>query len=149
MDVAGLDRSSTRRAFRVVPLVLLLLAAASCGGSGGPAATSTSVASRSDATVSMTDWRFGPSELTVTGSDSISLEIRNNGAILHEWALLTSRIESEAEFQDDLVIARLAVQSGQTRTVSFELPPPGTYQFVCPIPGHIAEGMVGTLIVAG
>ena len=32
-------------------------------------------------------------------------------------------------------------------TISFTADRPGTYQYLCPVPGHAQKGMVGTLIV--
>jgi rusticyanin len=34
------------------------------------------------------------------------------------------------------------------RTLHFTAPPPGTYHYICPVPGHAASGMWGTLVVA-
>ena len=34
------------------------------------------------------------------------------------------------------------------RTLHFAAPPPGTYHYICPVPGHVASGMWGTLVVA-
>jgi uncharacterized cupredoxin-like copper-binding protein len=39
------------------------------------------------------------------------------------------------------------VKSGGTSTVTVTLKP-GTYSFYCPVPGHEAAGMKGTLVVA-
>ena len=35
-----------------------------------------------------------------------------------------------------------------TATISFTATTPGTYQYLCPVPGHAQKGMVGTLIVS-
>ncbi|MHB1834561.1 MAG: sulfocyanin-like copper-binding protein [Solirubrobacteraceae bacterium] len=32
-------------------------------------------------------------------------------------------------------------------TVTFRAPPPGTYYYICPVPGHAAQGMWGKLVV--
>jgi plastocyanin len=42
----------------------------------------------------------------------------------------------------------LPVPVGATRFVTFDVKP-GTYQFICRIPGHLEAGMEGTLIVTG
>jgi uncharacterized cupredoxin-like copper-binding protein len=43
----------------------------------------------------------------------------------------------------------VSISAGTTRTttVTFELP--GTYLFICHLPGHEAYGMVGTVVVTG
>jgi nitrite reductase (NO-forming) len=32
--------------------------------------------------------------------------------------------------------------------LSFTVGPPGTYRYLCPVPGHAQEGMTGTFIVS-
>jgi len=34
-------------------------------------------------------------------------------------------------------------------TLTFTTANPGTYHYLCPVPGHAQKGMVGLLIVAG
>jgi nitrite reductase (NO-forming) len=34
-------------------------------------------------------------------------------------------------------------------TLSFTAGAPGTYRYLCPVPGHAQEGMAGTFIVSG
>jgi uncharacterized cupredoxin-like copper-binding protein len=34
-----------------------------------------------------------------------------------------------------------------TGTLSFTAAASGTYQYLCPVPGHAQKGMVGTLVV--
>lgn len=129
--------------------VLSCLATVACGG--GPDVSEdrgTTSLPVLDAVVSMSEWRFGPTEVRLSG-DEATLQLRNDGSILHEWALLSSPVVREAELTEDRIIARKAVSAGRVELVTFSLPEPGVYQVVCPIPGHIAEGMVGSLIVEG
>ncbi len=34
-------------------------------------------------------------------------------------------------------------------TLSFTASTPGTYRYLCPVPGHAQEGMTGTFIISG
>ena len=34
-------------------------------------------------------------------------------------------------------------------TLSFTASTPGTYRYLCPVPGHAQDGMTGTFIVTG
>ena len=34
-------------------------------------------------------------------------------------------------------------------TISFTAGPPGTYRYLCPVPGHAQKGMTGTFTVSG
>jgi plastocyanin len=92
------------------------------GGDGGGGAT----------TVSMTEYAFEPSDLSVAEGDS--LEVVNDGAIPHNLT-----VEGE-----DLATADL--EGGASEDVTVNLAP-GEYEFICTIADHEAQGMVGTLTV--
>jgi plastocyanin len=79
-------------------------------------------------------YRFDPSTITVhPGKVKITLQHTGTGAP-HNWSLVG--------FPGDAVPL---VSPGQTRSVEFTAPAPGTYTFVCTI--HVAQGQTGTLIV--
>ncbi len=79
-------------------------------------------------------YRFTPDTITVhPGKVKIVLEHTGGGAP-HDWQL--------QGFPGDYVPL---TQSGQTRSVEFTAPAPGTYQFICTI--HVAQGQTGTLVV--
>lgn len=101
-----------------------------------------------DAFVVMDEWSFAPERLQLDGSTAV-IELRNEGAIAHEWALLREPIVREIDYDEDAALAGVLVPAGERRVVTIELPPHGDYQFVCPIPGHFPNGMVGRLDVGG
>jgi plastocyanin len=79
-------------------------------------------------------YRFSPSTITVhPGRVRITLKHVGTGAP-HDWSL--------QGFPADYVPL---VEAGQTRSVEFLAPGPGTYKFVCTI--HVPQGQTGTLIV--
>jgi plastocyanin len=79
-------------------------------------------------------YRFKPSTITVhPGKVRITLKHVGTGAP-HDWSLLN--------FPADYVGL---VSPGQTRSVEFTAPGPGTYKFVCTI--HVPQGQTGTLVV--
>ncbi len=79
-------------------------------------------------------YRFSPSTITVhPGKVRITLKHVGTGAP-HDWSLL--------DFPADYVGL---VAAGQTRSVEFLAPAPGTYKFVCTI--HVSQGQTGSLIV--
>jgi plastocyanin len=79
-------------------------------------------------------YRFTPSTITVhPGRVRITLTHAGTGAP-HDWSL--------TGFPDDNVPL---VTPGQSKSVEFTAPAPGTYTFVCTI--HIAQGQTGTLVV--
>ena len=79
-------------------------------------------------------YRFKPSTITVhPGRVRITLKHVGTGAP-HDWSL--------QGFPADYVGL---VSPGQTRSVEFVAPGPGTYKFVCTI--HVPQGQTGSLVV--
>ncbi|UQX88158.1 cupredoxin domain-containing protein [Jatrophihabitans telluris] len=79
-------------------------------------------------------YRFSPSTITVhPGTVRLTLRHTGGGAP-HDWSL--------SGFPDDHVPL---TQAGQTRSLTFTAPAPGSYQFVCTI--HVKQGQTGTLVV--
>jgi plastocyanin len=80
------------------------------------------------------NFRFTPSTITVhPGKVRITLKFAGSGAP-HDWQL--------NGFPSDYVPLTSA---GQTNSVSFTAPAPGTYSFECTI--HVKQGQTGTLVV--
>ncbi len=80
------------------------------------------------------DYRFTPSTITVhPGKVRITLKHVGTGAP-HDWSL------------QDFPAAYVPLASaGETKSVEFTAPAPGTYKFVCTI--HVPQGQTGTLVV--
>jgi uncharacterized cupredoxin-like copper-binding protein len=79
--------------------------------------------------------QFAPSSLVVRVGQPVELTLRNGGGIPHDFTLTegTSRP------------VKIEAQSGQTARGTFTIDTPGTYAFVCSVPGHAAAGMRGTI----
>jgi plastocyanin len=92
------------------------------GAVGGGAATS----------VSMTEFAFDPSDITVSQGDTI--EATNDGQIPHNLT-----VEGEDLATEDL-------DGGGSEELTVDLPP-GEYDFLCTIGDHAEQGMTGTLTV--
>jgi plastocyanin len=101
-----------------------------------PGITTASAVNGVQAITIVTDdkYRFTPSTITVRpGKVTITLEHRGTGAP-HDWQLLG--------FPADYVPV---ISGGQSRSVTFQAPGPGSYSFVCTI--HANRGQTGTLVV--
>jgi uncharacterized cupredoxin-like copper-binding protein len=136
-----------RGIFRAATAAALALVAVACGDSG-PA---TSI----EATLQ--EFEFGPNEWTVAAGEEITIELTNNGSVLHEWVLLQPGVqvsseselpETEEELLADFVYVEDEVDAGDTKTLTFTAPAAGTYQVICAIEGHFDGGMEGELIAA-
>jgi plastocyanin len=80
-------------------------------------------------------YRFTPATITVhPGKVRITLKHLPTGGAPHDWQL--------QGFPADFVPV---TKSGETSSVEFTAPAPGSYQFVCTI--HINQGQTGTLVV--
>jgi uncharacterized cupredoxin-like copper-binding protein len=131
----------------VVGLAAISLAVAACDG-GDEASTSLDVTA--------TEFQFSPTEWTIPAGEEITIDITNDGSVLHEWVLMQPgvRIESEDDLPEteeellaDFVYVEDEVEAGDSKTLTFTAPAAGTYQVICAIEGHFNSGMEGTLTV--
>ena len=81
-----------------------------------------------------TEFAFVPNQLEMASPGELALALRNQGGIEHD--LIFADVEG-----------RLLAKPGETVRGSFTLDKPGTYTFLCTIPGHFQAGMKGTLVV--
>jgi FtsP/CotA-like multicopper oxidase with cupredoxin domain len=100
------------------------------GGGGGGGGASAEV---SNVSVSLTEFKITPAEITVPAGD-VSITVTNDGTVAHNFAL------------PDLGVTTADILPGQSETLELTVEE-GTYKTVCTIAGHEAAGMVGTLVV--
>ena len=109
-----------------------------------------------DLAVTTSDFQFSPNSWTVPAGEEISIDITNEGSVLHEWVLMQPgvSIESEADLPEteeellaDFVYVEDEVEAGATKTLTFTAPEAGTYQIICAIETHFDAGMEGSLTV--
>jgi uncharacterized cupredoxin-like copper-binding protein len=100
----------------------------------------------------------------------VTLTFQNNSsAVQHNWVLVDGGDDVAAAVNDaalaqssaarnpaaavppadtpGLLFATQQIGPGESVSVTFETPGPGTYSFLCTFPGHYAAGMVGELTV--
>ena len=123
--------------------ILLLAAVLLLTACGQEAATSMDVV--------FTEFMFTPAEHTIQAGQEITVNVRNEGAILHDYAIMKLGTEAGAEYDkedEENIYWRIQVDPGKSVTTTFTAPlEPGEYQVVCGIIGHYTAGMVGKLIV--
>jgi len=122
-------------------LLLLLVAACSDGAS-------------TEISAEMSDFQFTPTSWTVPAGEEITIELTNNGSVVHEFVILqpgvTISAEDELPATEEELLAEFVywedeIEAGETKTVTFTAPPAGEYQVICAIEGHFTAGMEGTL----
>ena len=106
----------------------------------GSASAQTGDATRpyADATVvdvTATDLAFDPSAIAVDADQPVNLRLVNRGQVFHDLTI------------PDLDVT-LAAEPGETVTAGITVDTPGTYEFLCTVPGHADAGMRGTLTVS-
>jgi nitrite reductase (NO-forming) len=144
-----LDHLPTRRVGRWVSaaaLVPALALATACAGGpavpGGPAAAPAPVQAAvaptgvQQVTVRVGDgMRFDPSAIAVTAGQPVQLTLESVGGAEHDFTLTEGVARP----------VKIAAAGQQTASGTFTIERPGTYAFVCSVPGHALAGMRGTI----
>ena len=101
--------------------------------------------------VTMTDFQFSPNQFTVPAGQEITLNVSNNGAVVHNFVIMKQGQSAGTEFTDEdkpNVYWEVEIQPGGSANTSFTAPTePGEYEVVCRTPGHLQAGMTAKLIV--
>jgi uncharacterized cupredoxin-like copper-binding protein len=125
----------------VVIVFGLSLALAACGG-GGPT---------TNLSVDMVEFTFTPADFTVPAGQEITLELTNNGAVVHDFIIMNLGAQVGQDFGDDdeqNMYWKAELGPGTSSTYTFNAPSqPGEYQVICGVPGHYLAGMVAKLVV--
>ncbi len=129
-----------RKYFSIFLLIFFLLLTA-CGG--GQAATTLRV--------DMVEFMFEPKTFTIPAGEEITLELVNKGAIEHNFVILKKGVTAANDFDHnanlDDILFEARLDPGKSGTFTFTVEEAGEYQVICSIPGHLAAGMAGKLIV--
>jgi uncharacterized cupredoxin-like copper-binding protein len=142
MRVVFFRSDAMKKYLKLVLIVMgLALALTACGASG--ASTNLKVA--------LTEFMFDPSEFTVPAGQEITIELSNNGAVMHDFIIMKYGTTVGDEFDEEdqaNVYWEAELEPGTTSTYTFTAPSePGEYQVVCGVEGHYQAGMVAKLIV--
>jgi uncharacterized cupredoxin-like copper-binding protein len=132
--------SLVHRLLVLLPASLLL---AACGGSssGSSQGSQASGSVLQTIQVSEKEYSFNPGSITLSKPGTYAFEVTNNGTITHAFTVEQSGGGGEAETGD--------ISPGSHKTVKFTFEAGKHYEMYCPIDGHKAEGMAGTISVGG
>ena len=96
---------------------------------------------------------FERNRVTVSAGVPVTITLRNGDPIDHEWIVGDADVHRRHRAGTEPVHAarptEVSVPAGQSRTTTITFDTPGTYLFICHLPGHEAYGMVGTVVVTG
>jgi len=89
--------------------------------------------------------------VTVRAGVPVSFVLRNDDPIDHEWIVGDAGVHEHHRAGTEPIHAsrptELSVRAGSTATTTVTFTEPGTYRYICHLPGHETYGMVGTVRV--
>ena len=129
----------------ILGIVLAALLLAGCGGGGG---------GQTQWDVTMNDFVFEPSTVTVPTGAQVTINLNNQGTQDHNFVIMQLGKDVSGSWSDankgDVFYEKDQLLSGQTTAITFTAPnEPGEYQILCSVPGHLEAGMMGKLVVTG
>jgi nitrite reductase (NO-forming) len=108
------------------------------GGSGAKAPVEAPIAPDGSQQVTLRvddNVRFDPPAILVKAGQPVKLTLENRGGSAHDFTLTAGGSQP----------VKVVASGGQSATGTFTIDRPGTYEFVCSVPGHAMAGMRGTL----
>jgi uncharacterized cupredoxin-like copper-binding protein len=128
----------------LVALVVVLGASAVALAGGGPR-PSTSV------DIAIHYSHFEPSAFTVPVGVPVTITIRNDDPIDHEWIVGDDAVHAVHRTGTELLHpsrpTEMVIPAGQTRVTTVTFEHTGALRYICHLPGHEAYGMVGTVTI--
>ena len=129
---------------RIAMLLPAVLVLAACGGgssSSPPGATSTTSGGATGPTTRISEKEFSltPSTVSFSKTGTYEFKVTNNGSIPHAFEIEGNGVEQKT--------ANIAPSS--SATLSVKLSKTGSYDMYCPVDGHRAQGMKGSVTVGG
>jgi len=123
-----------RRIPVLLPAALFL---AACGGSGS--GTAPSSAAGQTIQISEKEFSLTPSTVTLAKTGTYEFRVTNNGTIPHALEIEGNGVEEKTG----------DIAPGSAMTLRVTLSKTGSYDMYCPIDGHRAQGMKGSVAVGG
>ncbi len=104
------------------------------GAAAAPAAAPAGAPAATTVALSAVDLKFEPADFTIAADTDVTVDLKNNGALPHNFYLDKTKYTSKV------------LQGGESESFKLNLPA-GTYDYWCPQPGHKEAGMVGKITV--
>jgi uncharacterized cupredoxin-like copper-binding protein len=128
----------------VTSAMVMLVASVLMSACGGSEASSLQ-------TVEIHYSKFEPTELTVPAGKPVTIMLRNEDPIAHEWIVGTEDVHARhrtgTEPFHDEIPTEVTIRAHESKQTTVTFDEPGEYQYICHLPGHETYGMVGTLHV--
>jgi nitrite reductase (NO-forming) len=87
-------------------------------------------------------------EFKVKSGDEITFSVTNNGKSFHAFGIVSDPENFNSVLWNSAIAAASnPLKPGQDGSVTFTAGAPGTYYYICTVPGHALQGMKGSFIV--
>lgn len=147
--------SATRRlaATGAVLATLGVLGAAAAGSPPDPDGGAVLGPGRATATIDIEHSRFSTDRIVVAAGTQVTFVVDNDDPIAHELIVgppeVHRRHATGTEAAHPPVPGEVTVPALAEATTTYTFAEPGTFTFACHLPGHVAYGMVGEVVVEG
>jgi uncharacterized cupredoxin-like copper-binding protein len=102
-------------------------------------------------TISIHYSRFNPEEITARAGEPITIVLKNDDPIAHEWMVgdeaMHERHRTGTEPYHDEIPTEVTIPALSKRVTTVTFEEPGVYEYICHLPGHEAYGMKGVVRV--
>ena len=86
--------------------------------------------------------------ITANVGDKIIFDVINDGKSFHAFGVVSNPDDfTSVVFDSEIAAATNPLKPGESGSVTFLAGAPGTYYYICTVPGHALQGMQGTFIV--
>jgi uncharacterized cupredoxin-like copper-binding protein len=139
-------RNRARLAIGAGSLALVVVAgAAAVALAGGAKPTTNSV------TIEIHYSHFKPSEISVPVGVPVTITLRNDDPIDHEWIVGDDAVQAKHRTGTELlhpsIPTEVVIPAMSTRTTVVTFQQAGQLRYICHLPGHEAYGMVGVVTI--
>jgi nitrite reductase (NO-forming) len=87
-------------------------------------------------------------EIRVNSGDEVTVTSNNLGKSFHAFGVVTNPEDFNSIVMDSAIAsASNPLKPGEGGSVTFTAGAPGTYYYICTVPGHALQGMQGSFIV--
>jgi nitrite reductase (NO-forming) len=87
-------------------------------------------------------------EFKVKSGDTVTFRVANNGKSFHSFGVVSDIDDpNSVVFNSAIKSANNPMKPGESGEVTFVAGAPGSYHYICTVPGHAALGMQGNFIV--
>jgi len=87
-------------------------------------------------------------DVTVNSGDEVTITTNNAGMSFHAFGVVSNADDfNSVVFDSAIAAATNPLKPGESGSTTFTAGAPGTYYYICTVPGHALQGMVGNFIV--